>query len=253
MLPTKLGVAGRPLTSNVLFHARGPCNAPIRSSSTSSTPFSKREPLALGSHRGTVPFHETLAIVHTDIPPTNWPSKVQPVLPLYPELQAYARNFHGIVNVAYFPNTSSRAGLKSFPSAASSSPDSPLDSTRSTGNPVSPKAEEFSHQVTMFAGGDKVIEFPRVRLQDAERVYRDLYRGLLDEVPVSGLGAIVKAPSNNYGVSHIFVCTHAERDCRCGTTGVDVFNAISNAIAGHPAWSRLGIQMGEVAHVGGHK
>ena len=253
MLPTKLGVAGRPLTSNVLFHARGPCNAPIRFSSTSSTPFSKREPLALGSHRGTVPFHETLAIVHTDIPPTNWPSKVQPVLPLYPELQAYARNFHGIVNVAYFPNTSSRAGLKSFPSAASSSPDSPLDSTRSTGNPALPKAAECSHQVTMFAGGNKVIEFPRVRLQDAERVYRDLYRGLLDEVPVSGLGAIVKAPSNNYGVSHIFVCTHAARDCRCGTTGVDVFNAISNAIAGHPAWSRLGIQMGEVAHVGGHK
>ena len=253
MFPTKLGVASRPLTSTVLVHAWGPCNAPVRFSSTSLTPLSKREPLALGSHRGTVPFHETLAIVHTDIPPTHWPSKVQPVLPLYPELQAYARNVHGIVNVAFFPSASSRAALKNLLSTIPSSPDSPLDITRSTGGPAWPKGEECSHRVTMFAGGNKVIEFPRVRLQDAERVYHDLHSGLLDEVPVSGLGAIVKTPSNNYGVSHIFVCTHAARDCRCGTTGVDVFNAISNAIARHPAWSRLGIQMGEVAHVGGHK
>lgn len=253
MLPRKLGVVRHPPTSNVLVHARGPYNAPIRFYSISLAPFSEIEPLALGSHRGNVPFHETLAIVHTDIPPTNWPSKVQPILPLYPQLQAYARNFHGIVNIAYFPNTSSRATLKKFPSTPSSSPDSPRDSTRSTGNPAWPTAEECSHQVTMFAGGNKVIEFPRVRLQDAERVYHDLYRGLLDGVPVSGLGAIVKTPIDNYGVSHIFVCTHGARDCRCGTTGVDVFNAISNAVGGHPAWSRLGIQMGEVAHVGGHK
>ena len=105
----------------------------------------------------------------------------------------------------------------------------------------------------MFAGGNKVVEFSRVRPQDAEHVYRDLYDGLLDEDPVSGLRASVKTPSNNYGISHIFVCTHAARDCRCGTTGVDVFNAISNAIADHPDWGKLGIQMGEVAHVGGHK
>jgi Sucrase/ferredoxin-like len=107
--------------------------------------------------------------------------------------------------------------------------------------------------VTIFAGGNKVIEFPRVGLQDAEKVYRDLHGGLLDGVPISGFGASVKTPSNNYGVSHIFVCTHGARDCRCGTMGLGVFNAISNAIANHPVWSKLGIQMGEVAHVGGHK
>jgi len=255
MLQTKLGVAGRPLTSNVLGHARSPCKAPVRFSSISLTPSPKSEPLAPGSHRGNVPFHETLAIVHTEIPPTNWPSKMQPVIPLYPELQAYARNFHGIVNIAYFPRASSPAGLKNLQSTPSPSPssDPSSDSTRSIRDPAWLETEGCSHQVTIFAGGNKVIEFPRVRLQDAKRVFDDLYRGLLDGVSVSGLGASIKTPTNNYGVSHIFVCTHAARDCRCGTTGVDVFNAISNAVANHPTWSRLGIQMGEVAHVGGHK
>jgi len=254
MLPTKLGVAGRPLTtSKVLGLAWNPCKAPIRGSSISLTPSTEEEPLAPSSHRGTVPFHQTLAIIHTDIPPTQWPSKVQPMFPLYRELQAYARNFNGIVNVAYFPSTSSRTTTKIFRSTPSPSPNSHLNSTWSTGNPVWPKAEECSYQVTLFARENRVIEFPRVMLQDAEMVYSDLYGGLLDEVPVSGLGATVETPTNSYGVSHIFVCTHAARDCRCGTTGVDVFNAISNAVANHPVWSRLGIQMGEVAHVGGHK
>jgi len=253
MLSISLGLVCRPLTSNVLGHARSPCKALIRLSSTSSTPSLEGEPLDPGSHRGKVPFHETLAIVHTAIPPTNWPSKVQPVIPLYPELQAYARNFHGIVNVAYFPRTSSPAPLKSLQSMPLSSPESSHDSTRPTGGPAWLGAEGYGHQVTIFAGGNKVIEIPSVRPQDAEVAYRDLYGGLLDGVPVSGLGATVRTPTNNYGVSHIFVCTHAARDCRCGTTGVDVFNAISNAVASHPTWSRLDIQMGQVAHVGGHK
>jgi hypothetical protein len=153
MLPAKLGVAGRPLTSNALGLAWNPYKAPIRASSTSLTPSPEKESLAPSSHRGNVPFHETLAIVHTDIPPIQWPSKVQSVVPLYRDLQAYARNFHGIVNVAYFPSVSSRATLKNCRSTPSSSTDSHLGSTRSTGNSAWPKAEGCRHQVTIFAGG----------------------------------------------------------------------------------------------------
>ena len=253
MLPTKLGVASRLPMSNVLWLAQSPCKAPIRFSSISSTPSPEKKPLAPSSHRGKVPPHKTLAIVHTDIPPTNWPSRVQRVLPLYHELQVYARSLHGIVTVAYFPSTPSQATPKPFWSTPLSSPDSHLDSTQSIGNSAWLEAEECGHQVTIFADGNQVIEFPRVRKDDAGRVYDELYTGLPDGNPVSGLGATIKTPTNSYGVSHIFVCTHAARDCRCGTTGVDVFNAISNAVANHPTWSRLGIQMGQVAHVGGHE
>lgn len=250
MLPARPAVASRPLTSNLLGHARGPCKGSIRLSSISSTPLPKEEPQVPGSHRGSVPFHETFTIVHTDIPPTSWPSKVQPIIPLYPELQAYARNFHGLVNIAYFPRASSPAPLKSLHSTPSISPDSSRDPTRPAGSSVWSKGQETGHQVTIFTGGNKVIEFPRVRLQDAEKVYHNLYGG---GASVFGLRTSETTAPNNYGVSHIFVCTHGARDCRCGTTGVDVFSAISNAVANDPAWSKLGIQMGEVAHVGGHK
>ena len=252
---TRLAIAGRPLTSNVLGSVQtgSPYGAPNRLPSISSASSPKGEPQAPRSHRGNVPFHETFAIVHTDIPPTNWPSNIQPVIPLYPQLQAYARDFHGIVNVAYFPSAASPAPVKNLQSTPRLSSDLSHHSTQPTEGPVWPKTEECRHQVTMFAGGNKVVEFSRVGLQDAENVYRDLHGGLLDEVPVSGLGASVKTPANSYGVSHIFVCTHAARDCRCDTTGVDVFNAISNALADHADWSKLGIQMGQVGHVGGHK
>lgn len=249
LLPTRLAIAGRPLR-----HAGYSYKAPIRLSSVFSASSPNGEPpQAPSSHRRNVPFHETFAIIHTDIPPTDWPSNIQPMTPLYPELQAYARNFHGIVNVAYFPRAASPVPLNTLQPTLPSSPDSSHDPTRHTGSPTWSKTEERHHKVTMFAGGNKVIEFSRVRLQDAENVYRDLYGGLLDAVPVSGLGASVKAPTNKYGVSHLLVCTHAARDCRCGTTGVDVFNAIQRAVAEHPDWGTLGIQMGKVAHVGGHK
>ena len=49
----------------------------------------------------------------------------------------------------------------------------------------------------------------------------------------------------------ILVCTHAARDCRCGTTGRDVAETLSKELQSREASSRW--KVFEIGHVGGHK
>jgi len=58
----------------------------------------------------------------------------------------------------------------------------------------------------------------------------------------------------------VLVCTHGARDCRCGTSGGALFDALRRELElrrqnsreeDDQIWER--IRLGEVAHVGGHK
>lgn len=65
------------------------------------------------------------------------------------------------------------------------------------------------------------------------------------------------APGEYDGPVHIYVCTHAQRDCRCGEHGGGLVDALVEEVKRRRAkqkgkgWDRFVI--GEAAHVGGHK
>jgi len=50
---------------------------------------------------------------------------------------------------------------------------------------------------------------------------------------------------------HIYVCTHAARDCRCGDIGSSVAEAFRKEIDRRGLTSL--VKLGETGHVGGHK
>lgn len=59
------------------------------------------------------------------------------------------------------------------------------------------------------------------------------------------------AAERDDGKVYLYVCTHGERDCRCGETGGAVFAAVRKRV------QELGLEesvkVGGVGHVGGHK
>ncbi|KAI9228006.1 MAG: Sucrase/ferredoxin-like-domain-containing protein [Piptocephalis tieghemiana] len=53
---------------------------------------------------------------------------------------------------------------------------------------------------------------------------------------------------------HIFICTHGERDCRCGEKGGELHEALCNAVAlENKAKGRSDIHIHRISHIGGHK
>ncbi|EJT99493.1 hypothetical protein DACRYDRAFT_55826, partial [Dacryopinax primogenitus] len=93
-----------------------------------------------------------------------------------------------------------------------------------------------------------------------KQVYATFYRLghlptpiLLQPGDLPTLAQLQLSPPIGEEETHIYVCTHGARDCRCGTTGVAVFRALK-AEAG-----RLGrggskrVRVREISHVGGHK
>lgn len=54
--------------------------------------------------------------------------------------------------------------------------------------------------------------------------------------------------------THIYVCTHGTRDCRCGVAGVEVLDALQRTFAKENAQGKLKpTKIFGVSHVGGHK
>ena len=58
--------------------------------------------------------------------------------------------------------------------------------------------------------------------------------------------------------THIFVCTHRTRDCRCGDIGEPLYDALLHEIKRRKLGGELksgtdGVRIARVAHIGGHK
>lgn len=58
--------------------------------------------------------------------------------------------------------------------------------------------------------------------------------------------------------THILVCTHASRDCRCGDLGEPLYQALLKEIKRRKLGGELregsdGVRIARVAHIGGHK
>ncbi|KAK0211834.1 Sucrase/ferredoxin-like-domain-containing protein, partial [Armillaria fumosa] len=112
------------------------------------------------------------------------------------------------------------------------------------GGPVSENFDEVSAKA-FFANG-RALDISRLTMANLDMVDEQMRDCL------SGNG-----PGSLNDALHLYVCTHGTRDCRCGTVGRDVAEALRREISAHAEADPIGVAsrctVGEVGHVGGHQ
>ncbi|KAI0339298.1 hypothetical protein BDW22DRAFT_1336466 [Trametopsis cervina] len=170
---------------------------------------------------GTAPSHTSYILLNTRIPPSSFPSRISSKLQR--TLQLHTTRWGGLVNFAWSPET---------PSEESSN--TPEWDPRHDG--------EERYSAVAFSHYNGALEIPEVNLRNVEEVAGRLR----DHASVqSGLA------SKDNDTIHLYVCTHGERDCRCGETGGEVYTALREEVQ-RRALSDV-VKVGAVGHVGGHK
>ncbi|KII85498.1 hypothetical protein PLICRDRAFT_116041 [Plicaturopsis crispa FD-325 SS-3] len=93
-----------------------------------------------------------------------------------------------------------------------------------------------TYYATAFSARGR-LELPSVSLDNIEDVESRLKEHLL-------------GPPTATDDIHLYVCTHGQRDCRCGDTGGAVVAALREEVQKR---SLERVKIGEVGHIGGHK
>ena len=173
---------------------------------------------------GTVPHHDFLLVLNTKLPPNTWPARLEMSSPLLSELQQKVKKLGGLVNFAY-------EGTDDYQPAA--------DWEKSTS-----QKEEYSGLLYM-RGSTSPVAFPRVTLG---AVMAELFQHKQTQLE-----------SPDPPVLDFYVCTHGNRDCKCGDIGGEFVDRLHYEVARLPANVRFGedgnplIRVREIGHVGGHK
>ena len=105
--------------------------------------------------------------------------------------------------------------------------------------------DDEAYRVTAFSVHRGRIEIPRLSLENVGDVASIL------QAHAQPAEEPTYAAERDDGKVYLYVCTHGERDCRCGETGGAVFDAARKRV------EELGlgesVKVGGVGHVGGHK
>lgn len=100
--------------------------------------------------------------------------------------------------------------------------------------------DPLAYEATAFFPSGSSFSHPKVNMSNVDGVAASLEAHSRERSP--------KAILNH---THIYVCTHAARDCRCGMTGGEVAAALREEVESRGETQRIFIS--ETAHVGGHK
>ncbi|KAH8103354.1 Sucrase/ferredoxin-like-domain-containing protein [Cristinia sonorae] len=200
----------------------GPRATPARRPSRSRVLSSTSPPAAEPPLAGSIASHTSYILLHTRIPPTEYPSKIPSRLQR--TLQLNASQWGGIVNFAWTPDQDC---------VHPDTKDAEWESARET------------YRLTAFSRFRGRLEVSEIKEGEIE--------GLLEVLKAHGspLSPGEDAAGTDVDPVSIYVCTHRNRDCRCGDTGSAFFEALRSEVAGRQLESR--VQVGAVGHVGGHK
>ncbi|KAI0087243.1 Sucrase/ferredoxin-like-domain-containing protein [Irpex rosettiformis] len=185
---------------------------------------------------GTVHSHSSLILLNTRIPPLKFPSKIPSKLQR--TLQLQASRWGGIVNFAWTP-----ASGTSLPNTETTSPEW-----------ETPHDERYS--ATAFSSKNGTLEIPEVGPHNLDDVLVTLREHAsagptVHSTTNSTTNSNAKVVDAKSDTIHIYVCTHGQRDCRCGETGVAVYDALREEVQRRSLQDL--VQVGGVGHVGGHK
>ena len=168
---------------------------------------------------GTVAYHNTYIMLHTRTPPPSFPARVQSKLQR--ALQLRTSRWGGIVNHAWLPEDSEPGATPEW--------DDPTHE---------------SYRVSVFSTSRGFLEIPRVSMENLDEVAAVLQHH--SEKPLrEPVDVVATSPL------YFYVCTHGERDCRCGETGGAVFDALREGIDKRGYGDIM--KVGALGHVGGHK
>ncbi|KAF8651386.1 hypothetical protein AX16_004809 [Volvariella volvacea WC 439] len=223
-------------------------------STGASTSASSEKPLA-----GTVQAHRAYILIHSPIPPSDFPSRISTTLQR--ALQLKVTKWGGIVNFAWYPDE--QGPLKSKAPSRVVTPGLGLeDRSRSPSyDPTAFRSEdmEVPSRVSVFTRyGTHMgsLDIPNLRAEYADEA-EELIKSFVDgnKLP-HDTGPNIKLDTSKKDEIHLLVCTHGARDCRCGTTGGQVFDALRDEVERRKAIDSDGImqrvKVGAVSHVGGH-
>ncbi|KZV71046.1 hypothetical protein PENSPDRAFT_578384 [Peniophora sp. CONT] len=202
------------------------------------------EPLA-----GTVPPHSLYVVLRTPKPIRTLESR--PISPLRLDLQRSLLTHGGLVNLGHISDERAWARSERLCSTQLTSHGSEPEEDGFDDEPEEGQDEE-RYDAVAFAPDRPPLHLRGItaanvteRADTTRLVQRDL-------PPLRRF-----APGEYDGPVHIYVCTHGERDCRCGEHGSGLADALMAEVKRRrrerkgEGWDR--VVVGEVAHVGGHK
>ena len=196
---------------------------------------------------GTLPHTDAHLVLHPaqySRPPTTWPSHVESSCALLSELASRTRE-HG--SLAGF-----RVNLSSGDAALAEPPSGAWDPSRSTAMRMPPNHAQEDEMFWLYAytTSGRYVRWPEpISL-------RTLPSGTELRTQLQAMWS----RAHDTLESHIYVCTHGMRDCRCGVAGTAVYDALQRAVTNHTAQCAQDgakpartIRVFPINHVGGHK
>ena len=195
---------------------------PKFSSTSSSSPLPP-----LSALRGTVQPHNALILLHSKYPPLIFPER-GPVSEVLKQLQIKAAGWGGVVNWMW---------------------DQSWDASEQKG--ADPEWESYG--ATIFSRYGQ-LDLPWVDAGNVDEV-GEVIRQFACDVPENQNQELEKRAHDSDEVVHLLVCTHMNRDCRCGERGGVLVQALKKEVerARDTNLIKFKVNIGQLAHVGGHQ
>ncbi|GAA5977944.1 hypothetical protein JCM11641_004340 [Rhodosporidiobolus odoratus] len=205
---------------------------PIRLSSTSSDS-------SIPAVIGTAPQMQRHLLVHTPQSADSWPSHLDSASSLYRQLGNLWSTNPDLQHIG-FNFTDAGAGKAQ-----------PWDKNRTKFEKPDEAGEPEVYSATLYPDFLPIEALSTSSLPSLQKTLASL-------PPVSAPPS--PSSSSNPPRTHIFICTHTSRDCRCGDLGEPLYQALVKEAERRKVGGELngklsegGVRIARVAHVGGHK
>ncbi|CAG8471417.1 5538_t:CDS:2 [Acaulospora colombiana] len=197
--------------------------------------------------RGTVPKHQSLLLLHTKTPTTEWPSLIQHLSPVIGEVLLHQKEFQSKVLLCNpRDRTMNRKAVHLLPN---------------------PSQAEKHFTATLFTKLTEPLDIPVFQREDIPKWVRLFKERTQDGIDLQNMlhgpeqaRSMMRSSFKSQEIDKarkklkklwVLVCTHGSRDCRCGEHGPQVADAVQKYISKKRLEET--VVCGEVSHVGGHK
>ncbi|CEQ41980.1 SPOSA6832_03762 [Sporobolomyces salmonicolor] len=193
---------------------------------------------------GSAPYYPRHLVIHTPHPSSSWPSHLESTSRLYKEL---GKRWAGHPELSKLGFGVTDGGKATEEKGAEWSPER-------TKFDEPPEGPEEVYSATVYPDFLTIPGFSLSTLPSFESRFLSLPPA--SAPPLADIPLSAAAPPT--GRTHIFVCTHGSRDCRCGDLGEPLYQALLKEVSRRKLGGELkdgedGVRLARIAHIGGHK